>query len=143
MMDEVLLRYDVKEDIIAQTGYTSYQLEKAKCFKFVSEKEYQGYIDSASIIVSHAGTGALSSAIKKGKKIIAVARLSKYNEMVNDHQMEIVKKLSSEGYILDGTYSILNVWEKLDSFIPKKSDFICHIPERIEEILNTWGINNI
>lgn len=142
MMDEVLHKYAIDEPIVAQIGYTSYQLEKAKCFKFVPEEEYQEYINNARIVISHAGTGALSSAIKKGKKIIAVARLSRFNEMVNDHQIEIVKKLSESGYILDGTYSIMDVWEKLDSFIPRKSDFRCWIPQRIDEILNNWGIIN-
>lgn len=140
MVEEVMHKHLIKEPIIAQVGYTSYKLQGAECFKFVTEDEYQRYIQNANIIISHAGTGALSSAIRQGKKIIAVARLSKFNEMVNDHQTEIVKKLSREGYILDGTRSISEAWGKLDDFVPKKSDFECHIPQRIEEILNNWGI---
>lgn len=60
--------------------------------------------------------------------------------MLNDHQTEIVRKLSQEGYILDGTYSIVDAWEKLDGFIPRENDFICEIPTEVEKLLNKWGV---
>ena len=97
----------------------------------------------ADVVISHAGTGALFSSIKKGKKVIAVARLAKYGEMVNDHQTEIVQKLAGEGYILDGTNSVVDAWSKLESFIPRLSDFKCTIPERINEVLKGWGVASL
>ncbi|MDY3965028.1 MAG: hypothetical protein SOZ25_02515 [Prevotella sp.] len=63
--------------------------------------------------------------------------------MVNNHQTEIVKKLSEGGYILDGTYDLFSAWNKAQDFTPKKGDFECTIPERIECILDSWGIEVI
>ena len=60
--------------------------------------------------------------------------------MVNDHQTEIVKKLSEGGYILDGTNDLRAAWMVAQTFKPKKGDFQCSIPKRIEEILDVWGI---
>ena len=92
-------------------------------------------IAKATVIVTHAGSGALFSSIKSGKKVIAVARLCKYGEMVDDHQTELTRKLAEEGYILDGTNSIIDAWKKIEGFVPRKNDFVCTIPEVLESII--------
>ena len=140
MVEELILKLEIKEEVIAQVGATRYSPKGIKCFEFVDEEAYQRYIQNASVIITHAGSGALFSGIKKGKKIIAVARLYKYNEMVDDHQTELVRKLTEDGYILDGTYSILDAWNKLEDFLPRPNDFECTLPQRIDEIIQCWGI---
>lgn len=140
MVEELMQNVGIKDRVIAQVGYTSYRPEGVECFDFVPEEKYLRFISDADVIISHAGTGALFSAIKKGKKVIAVARLAKYREMVNDHQTEIVKKLSGEGYILDGTDSIVDIWDKLESFTPRKYDFVCTLPNKIDEVLKEWSV---
>jgi UDP-N-acetylglucosamine transferase subunit ALG13 len=81
----------------------------------------------------------LFSAIKRQKKIIAVARLQKYGEMVDDHQTELVKKLTEEGYILDGTYSLKEAWDKLENFKPRQYDF----HNTIGETIANWIDNDL
>jgi len=141
MVEELVERYNIEEPIIAQVGYTKYKPKNVACFEFVSESEYQRYMEEARIIITHAGTGAIFSAIKHRKKTIAVARLAKYGEMINDHQTEIVSKLANDGYILDGTYSLVDTWEKISDFIPRQNDFTCELPIQIKKTLDAWGIN--
>jgi len=138
MVEELIREVGIKDKIVAQTGYTSYKPEGVECFDFVSEDKYQQFMTEADVVISHAGTGALFSSIKKGKKVIAVARLAKYGEMVNDHQTEIVRKLANEGYILDGTFSIVDAWKKLDCFTPRICDFGCCIPQEIKKMIDNW-----
>ena len=140
MIEELVNKCNITERIIAQTGYTKYTSKYIECFDFVPEDKYQEYIESADVVITHAGTGALFSAINKGKKVIAVARLSSYGEMINDHQIEIVRKLSEEGYILDGTYSLSEAWDKLPDFNPRENDFKCDLPLQIGLVLEQWGI---
>ena len=140
MVEQLIEDRNIKEEVIAQVGATKYRPKGIKCFEFVDESDYQKYIQAADVIITHAGSGALFSCIKKGKKTIAIARLSKYNEMVDDHQIELVSKLTNEGYILDGTNGINEIWDKLDSFIPRKNDFECTLPQKIESLLIEWGI---
>lgn len=140
MVEQLIKTEGIKDEVIAQVGASVYRPKGVKCFEFVQETDYQNYIQKADVIITHAGSGALFSSIKKGKKTIAVARLSKYNEMVNDHQTELVRKLTEEGYILDGTCSLIDAWKKLDGFKPRQNDFTCTLPQRIEEILNGWGV---
>ncbi len=138
MVEKLIQEKHINEEVIAQTGYTTYKPQGVHCFDFVPEDKYQEYISRARVVVSHAGTGALFSSIKQGKKVIAVARLAKYGEMINDHQVEIVKKLSHEGYIIDGTNSLIEAWGKLDVFIPRNYDFGCTLTTEIEKQINKW-----
>lgn len=141
MVEDLVVEANIKDKVVAQTGYTTYHPDCVECFDFISENKYQELMENADIIISHAGTGALFSSINKGKKVIAVARLAKYGEMVNDHQTEIVRKLSGEGYILDGTYDLKSAWKKVSSFTPKKNDFQCEIGNRIKQLLSGWKIS--
>ena len=140
MIEELIEQLHPEHDFIAQLGNTHYTSDKIKCLDYVPENDFKDYIAKADVVISHAGSGALFSAIQKGKKCVAVARLKKYNEMLNDHQTELVRKLSEDGYILDGTYSIVDAWEKLDGFRPRENDFECKIPFEIEKLLDRWGV---
>lgn len=51
--------------------------------------------------------------------MIAMARLHEFNEMADNHQIELVKKLSDGGYIIDGTYSLVEAWPKLEGLFPE------------------------
>ena len=139
MVEELVKSGEIKEPVVAQIGYTEYKTDLFKCFSMVNEEEFQRYVSEASVIITHSGSGALFSAIKKGKKIIAVARLKKYGEMIDDHQTELVKKLSEEGYILDGTYSLKDAWNMLSSFTPRKYDF----SNTIGEVIANWIDNDL
>ena len=138
MVEELIDELHPKQEFVAQLGNTKYKSDKIKCLEFVPEAEFKEMIGKADIVITHAGSGALFSAIKQGKKAIAVARLHKYKEMANDHQTELVRKLTEGGYILDGTNSIVDAWKRLDSFSPRTCDFKCSLPEEIEKLINNW-----
>ncbi len=140
MVEQLIETRSITDEIIAQVGNTRYRPKGVKCFEYVSEVDYQQYIEQADVIITHSGSGALFSSIKRGKKTIAVARLCKYGEMDDDHQTELVRKLTEGGYILDGTFSIIEAWDKLEGFIPRANDFECTIPDRIETLLSEWGV---
>lgn len=90
-----------KEELIVQRGYTKCNNSKRiKAFDFIPLDEMENYIANSDMIISHGGVGTIFSAIKKGKKVIAVPRLAKYGEHINDHQIEICEELEKEGYIL-------------------------------------------
>lgn len=88
------------EEIVAQMGYTKYKSSKLESFDFIPLDKMDEYIENAELIIAHGGVGTIFSAIKKGKKVIAIPRLEKYGEHINDHQIEICEELEREGYIL-------------------------------------------
>jgi UDP-N-acetylglucosamine transferase subunit ALG13 len=126
-IENLITALAIKDEFIVQSGYTKCKSDLFQSFEFVESSKFMEYINTADIVITHAGSGAIFNAIKNNKKIIAVARLKKYGEMVDDHQTELVRKLSTEGYIIDGTYSLIEAWKKLENFIPKANDF--HIIE--------------
>ena len=54
--------------------------------------EFSNEMEKANIVITHGGTGAIMGAVKKGKKVIAVPRLAKYGEHVDDHQLQLIKQ---------------------------------------------------
>ena len=90
----------INEEVVAQVGSTNYSSDKIKIVDYLSRNEVLNYI-------------------KNSKYVIAVPRLKKYKEHVNDHQLEIVNEFSKLGFILDGS-NLEQAIYKLDSFIPKK-----------------------
>ena len=138
MIEELIEKLHPEHEFVAQLGNTRYTSKHIKCLDFVAENDFKEYIAKADIVITHAGSGALFSSIQKGKKIIAVARLQRYHEMTNDHQTELVRKLTEDGYILDGTYSIIDAWNKLDRFTPRVCDFECTIPQAIGKMIDKW-----
>lgn len=88
------------DDIIAQIGHTKYESKRMQCFDFVDSQKLNEYIKNAEIIITHAGVGSIFDGLHNKKKVIAIPRLKKYGEHINDHQLEICEELEKEGYIL-------------------------------------------
>ncbi len=73
----------IQEEVIVQCGHTSFDSPYLIMRPFIAPDELAELTKQARIIITHAGTGSLIKAIKLHKKIIAIARLSKNEEMVN------------------------------------------------------------
>jgi UDP-N-acetylglucosamine transferase subunit ALG13 len=65
----------------------------------ISSAEFDSYIDKADLIISHAGTGTIISALVNKKPIIVIPRLVKYNEHRNDHQLATAKQMDALNYV--------------------------------------------
>ena len=119
---EYIENSNIKDEIIVQAGFTKFESNKMKIFDFIDYDEMNKYIDKADLIITHAGTGSIVSALKKNKKVIACARKSKYFEHVDDHQEEIIEVFYEEGYILkiDDNLNLDDVYKKSREFKPKR-----------------------
>ncbi|MDD3052439.1 MAG: glycosyltransferase [Candidatus Cloacimonetes bacterium] len=92
-MDEIAEKID--EKVIMQIGNTKYKPVNAEYFSFVeSFEEILRLNREARVVVSHAGAGSIVTALKEKTPVIVVPRLKKYNEHMNDHQLEIAKAMS-------------------------------------------------
>lgn len=88
------------EEVIAQTGYTNVNTNKLKSFDFATPDIIDDYINNAEYVIVHGGAGSIFNSLKKGKKILAVPRLSEFNEHINNHQVEICTQLDELEYLL-------------------------------------------
>lgn len=94
---EAVDKLQIDEMIFAQVGYSDYKPQNYKYKKFMDRDEFENIMDNADIVITHGGTGVIIEAVKKKKKVIAVPRLEKYGEHVDDHQVQLIgqfKKLN-------------------------------------------------
>ena len=85
---------------MAQIGNTLYKSDKMKIIEFASPSEMNILLQNAEYIITHGGVGTLIQGMNLSKKIIAVPRLKKYKEHVNDHQIQIIENFNESGYII-------------------------------------------
>lgn len=101
---KAVYKLETNEKIVAQIGSTEFKSskpeEKFEIHKFLSNEEFEKYMDEARVVITHAGVGTIVYGLKKHKKMIVAARLKKYGEHVNDHQLQILQTFASEGYII-------------------------------------------
>lgn len=97
-MDE-LARTLPKVKFVAQALTTTHTTKHLELLNFISAQQFNDYVDEADLIVSHAGTGTIFTALVKKKPIIVMPRLVKYNEHRNEHQLGTCKKMDSMGYV--------------------------------------------
>lgn len=102
-IDELIENNEIKDEVFAQIGQSTYIPVNYKYRKFLQESEFKMYQQKADLIISHGGTGALISALKLGKQVIAVPRLAKYGEHIDDHQLQVASILHNEGYLINVT----------------------------------------
>ena len=142
-IDELIKKGIIDEKVLVQSGYTKYESKNMRIFDLIPQEELEKYQEQADLIITHGGVGSIISSIKKGKKIIAVARCHKYHEHVNDHQQQIVESFNKKGYVIG--INDVNELEKAiinaQNFIPVKYDISkkenSKILKIIEEYINT------
>ncbi|MNL26066.1 hypothetical protein D3C87_1475740 [compost metagenome] len=117
-IDRQINKGNIKDNVLVQAGFTKYESENMQIFDMKSIGEIDRLIDSADLIITHGGAGTIINSIKKGKKVIAVARLKEYFEHVNNHQKEIINRFNRDGYIIG-----INDAEKLEDALIKVANF--------------------
>ena len=86
-------------EFIAQALNTTYQAQHLKMLDFITSSEFNTYVDSCQLIISHAGMGTIFTALTKQKPIIIMPRLVKYKEHRNEHQFATCKQMDKMAYV--------------------------------------------
>lgn len=121
-IDKEIINGNIKDEVIVQAGNTKYTSNRMKIVDFLSINEFQNLIKKCDLLITHGGAGSILDGIYNHKKVIAVPRLAKYKEHVNDHQLQIVREFSKLGYILgcENVEELPIYLEKVKTFIPKE-----------------------
>lgn len=114
-LDELCEQGVIKGEMFAQIGSSTYKPKHYKYKNFISQDEFQEKINWADIIISHGASGSIMKALNARKKVIAVTRLAKYNEHINDHQIQNNEAFASNGYVL-AVYEMDDLAKALNKF---------------------------
>ena len=121
-IDNLIEKGIITDEVVVQAGHTKYDSKNMKIFGLISQEKLEELIKKADLVITHGGVGSIITSLKKGKKVIALPRLHKYQEHVNDHQKEIVETFNEKGYII-GVQDVKKLQEAIErskNFVPKK-----------------------
>ena len=85
-IDRIIESGELKGEVFAQTGHSDYVPRHYTYRDFLDREAFANEMSRCDLVITHGGTGAIIGAIKSGKKVIAVPRMAKYGEHVDDHQ---------------------------------------------------------
>ncbi len=121
-IDEEIEKGNIKEKVIVQAGFTKYKTKNMEIHYLFEKEEFDKYIKECSLLITHGGVGSILSGLRNNKVVIASPRLSKYNEHMNDHQVQIVSKFSKDGLLLayNENDDLSNLIKEAKTFKPKK-----------------------
>lgn len=99
-VDELVGTGKITRKVLAQIGPSRYQPRHLDAVRVVDKTEFDRRMEESEFIISHAGMGSIITAITLQKPMIVMPRLKKYNEHVNDHQLDTALKFESLGIVL-------------------------------------------
>lgn len=122
MVQKEIDKGNIKDKVVVQAGHTKYKSKDMEIFDLIDRDKFSDLISKCDILITHGGVGSIITGLNNNKKVIVVPRLAKYEEHMNDHQIQITNNFSKAGYILplyedDGLEEIL---KKIKTFKPKK-----------------------
>src|ERR1700684_1208634 len=118
-IEQAVLRGLLPQPIIVQCGKTSYPSRHMNLVPFFGKEELERMYEQATLIICQAGVGSIMLGLKKHKKVIAIARLSKFDEHIDDHQLEILDVFSKSGAVLpwNGNGDLTDVLRRAVAFV--------------------------
>lgn len=123
-LDELCEQGIIKDEIFAQIGTSKYTPKHYKYVDFVTPEMFVQKINEAEIVISHGASGSIMKALNAGKKVIAVTRLEKYGEHINDHQIQNNEAFASNNYVLMADLELADLGECIEKIHSKKDGTI-------------------
>ncbi len=88
------------ERLLVQHGPVDPPPGAARTNAFMQFPEMIESMEAAEVVVCHAGAGSILCALRAGHTPVVVPRLKRYQETVDDHQVEFSRALAAEGKVI-------------------------------------------
>ena len=112
-LDKLVEEKKISNDIFAQIGYSDYKPKNYEFKEFLDREQFAEIMERCEIVITHGGTGASVGAVKREKKVIAVPRLAKFGEHVDEHQLQIIDQFTDMNFIV-GVKETNEIYEALE-----------------------------
>lgn len=87
-MDMLKKHGRINEEIIIQTGFSTYEPQFCEWSKLYPYEKMTELISEARIVITHGGPSSFIMPLQIGKIPVVVPRQFRYNEHVNNHQVD-------------------------------------------------------
>lgn len=84
----------ITEDVIIQTGYSTYEPKYCQWDKLIPYKQMIKNVEDARIVITHGGPASFIMPLQIGKTPLVVPRQHKFDEHINDHQVEFARNVA-------------------------------------------------
>ena len=122
MVQKEIDKGNINDKVIVEAGHTKYNSKDMEIFDLIDREKFSELISKCDILITHGGVGSIITGLQNNKKVIVAPRLAKYDEHMNDHQIQITDNFSKAGYILPlyECDDLGEVLKKVKNFTPKK-----------------------
>ena len=128
----------IDEDVIIQTGFSTYEPKNCNFKKLIPYNEVVENIKKARIVITHGGPASFILPLQYDKVPIVVPRKLDFEEHVNNHQVDFVQLVSKRMNNIIPVYDIDNLKDKIlnyDEEIKKMNNEIKSNNEEFNEKL--------
>lgn len=120
--DDLIETGIITDKVYAQSGYSNYLPKYYRHDAFIDRERLNELMSESTAIITHGGTGIITTALKMDKKVIVVPRKCEFGEHVDNHQYQIVTNFQQQGYILsaDDLDSLRDAYLALKNWQPNR-----------------------
>lgn len=137
----------IEDDVFIQTGFSNYEPQNCEWMKLIPYMEMNQKVHDARIVVTHGGPASFIAPLQIGKIPIVVPRQVKFEEHINDHQLEFVKNVEERNKNIIPVYDVKDLKDrivnydkivrKIDKKIASNNEFFCkEFEKRIKELID-------
>ena len=123
-IDELKKNGIIQEKVIMQTGFSTYEPKYCEWSKLLPYQDMVQNVADARIVITHGGPASFIMPLQVGKIPIVVPRQKKFEEHVNDHQVEFARNVAERM----GNIIVIEDIEKLQEIITKYDDIVSNMP---------------
>jgi UDP-N-acetylglucosamine transferase subunit ALG13 len=87
------------EELVIQHGPSPVRPPGSTCVDYLPYDELTRTMRRARVVVTHSGVGSIMTALANGKRPVVVPRLQRFGEAVDDHQLELGRRLHAAGLV--------------------------------------------
>lgn len=115
-IDQLKENGTISEEVFIQTGFSTYEPKNCDWEKLISYDQMINKIDESRLIITHGGPASFLQVLAMGKKPIVVPRKLEFDEHVNDHQVDFLKKYMCKRNNVTPIYDINNLENEIKNY---------------------------
>lgn len=115
-IDELKRDNIIEDEVFIQTGYSTYEPKYCEWSKLIPYSEMIQRVKEARIVITHGGPASFIMPLQEGKIPVVVPRQEKYEEHINDHQVEFAKFIEERQGNIIPVYEIENLKNVLTNY---------------------------
>jgi len=125
-----------RDDVFAQIGESDFIPEQIKWSKMIEPSAFRQRITDAEVVVAHAGTGTILTALELGTPVLVMPRRAAFHETRNDHQVATAERFKEMGRLavaMDENELVVML-DRLSDLTAGESVSSCASPELIKAL---------